>query len=306
MSAVVDTITGSSGRKAARAADQAVQEFEQLETPDIANMRLELEDLVLQGQLTPEQAEAAMIEANALDTIAANPDFEQAQIGALDRLQNITESDGLDAQALSRLNQIETEEANRERGSREAILQDRAQRGLGGSGSELMALLANQQGSAQRQSQRDMDVAAMAEQRALEAIMNQGNLAGNMREQDFNEQARIAEAQNRINEFNAANRQQTEMSNVEARNQAQAQNLAERQRVADQNVQQGNQAQQYNRELFQRDFENRMARAENKAGALGQKSKAYSDQQAANLGFTGGILQTGGNIVGGLKKKKDS
>lgn len=297
MGAVVDTITGKSNRKAANAAGKAVDLYKNIDLPSISEMTLELEELVQQGQLTPEQAEAILIERSSMEDVGTDPALKEAQLGALAELQEIVDGEGLNAQAKARLSQIETEEANQERGQREAILQDARQRGVSGSGIELASLLANQQGSATRQSQRDLDVAALAEQQALEAILNQGDLSSQIRGQEFDEQARIAEAKDAIAQFNAQNRQNVELANTDSRNRAQEINLAEKQRIADQNVAQKNAQQQYNKELNQQYFDNEMSRASGEANAYTNQANVYQKQSDANQAFVGGLIETGGKVA---------
>lgn len=299
MSAIVDTVTGKPGRQATREAERAARLFTDMELPSISDMELELEQLVSQGQISPEEAQAILVEANALDNIQRNPDLENAQLGALDQLTEIASSGGLDARAKARLGQISADEMSQEKGQRDAILQNAAQRGVGGSTTELMSLLANQQGSATRQSQRDMEVAALAEQRALDAIMGQGEMASNIRGQSFDEQARVADAQNRINEFNAKNRQDVNLTNVDARNQAQRDNLAERQRIADSNVDMANRQQEFNKGLNQQDYQNRMDRAKAEADARARKAQVYQDRQNQSNIMTGNLLEAGGKIASG-------
>jgi len=53
-----------------------------------------------------------------------------------------------------------------------------------------------------------LDVSAQAQSRALQALMQGGQLGGQIRQQDFGEQSEKAQAQDAINRFNTANRQQ--------------------------------------------------------------------------------------------------
>ena len=297
MSSIIDTVTGSSGRKAGRAAEKAGAVFDDINTPSIDSMRLELEDMVRQGVLTPEQAQAELLSGTAYENIAGDPTLKDAQLGALTELQDIVANDGLGARSKARLNEITTEGNALEKGQRDALLQQANQRGVGGSGIEYATLLANQQGSAGRKAQQDMDVAALAEQQALEAIMNQGSLSTEMRGQDFNEQERVAAAKDEIARFNAANKQQTNYMNTEANNNAQQFNLQEKQRIADGNTQNANVQQQYNKELNQRNFDNQMQKAGGQAGALTNQAGIYQDRQNASDTFTGGLIEGGAKVI---------
>jgi len=75
------------------------------------------------------------------------------------------------------------------RGQREADMANYAERGLTGSGMELLNLSADRQGAAQRNSLADLETAKALEERRLGAINDAGGLATNMRGQTIDEQA---------------------------------------------------------------------------------------------------------------------
>jgi hypothetical protein len=74
------------------------------------------------------------------------------------------------------------------RSQREATLEDYAERGLAGSGQELLSLGGSQQASAGRNSLADLETAATLEDRRLNAIGMAGGLATNIRGQTMDEQ----------------------------------------------------------------------------------------------------------------------
>lgn len=272
--------------------------FGDLVTPDTELMRLELEPLVQQGILTPEQAEAAMQDPSLMAGVSQDPATRQAQMDALAQLQDITSSGGLSAIDRAKLNQISTEENTAARGQREAILQNAQARGLGGSGIELMAQLQNQQESAGRKSQRDMDVAALAQQRALDAIMNQGNLSTQIGSQQFSQDAAKAQAQDAIAQFNAANKQQANMYNTQAANSAQAANLGMKQSISDQNIAQQNMQQQYNKQLAQQDYENQLQKRGGQAGIATANTAAANQAALAKAAQENAMIGTAATIAG--------
>lgn len=268
----------------------AMDMYEGVNPPDPETMKLVLEDYVQQGILTPEDAKAVMQDPSAFESIISDPKFKEAQMKALSGLQDVYEEGGLTAQSKARLHDIAKDEGVRERGAREAVLSNAAERGVSGSGLELMAQLKNQQDSASRQSDRDTEVAAEAEQRALDALVNSGNMAGNIRGQDFTEASRIAEAKDRINQFNTENLNRFNIYNTGSRNTAQAANLASKQAVADANVGVHNTQQQYNKSLLQKDYENKMKLAAAKAGA-------WQDDEKQKLDSIGGIEKGGAKLI---------
>lgn len=279
--------------------------FEYLATPDIPEMQIQLEQLVQQGVLSPEEAETVLLGRSEMNGITLDPALKQAQMEALSGLQDITSSGGLTAMDKARLNQIETEENSRARGQREAILQGAQARGMGGSGLELMSQLQNQQQAATRKSQRDLEVEALAQERALQALMQQGNLAGQMESAAFNQQAQIAGANDAISQFNDQNQQQQINQNVANRNQAAASNLAMKQDIANANAALRNQQQMHNKNLVQQDFDNKIKKAGGSTGVASQNANAQGqnsqNQANANNQLIGGILGIGASAMGAKK-----
>ena len=176
-------------------------------------------------------------DSNAYDSINVDPSVLYAQNKALDDLINLSESKGLNAIDQQALNEIIDSENRNLQGQNEAILQNAMERGVYGSGLELAQRLQAAQSSANRMNNQDMDVMAQAQQRALEALSNYGNLASNMRGQDYNEQAQRAAAANAINQFNVNQMTNANVGNVDNRNKINTSNTDIYNRQQDSNVQ---------------------------------------------------------------------
>lgn len=171
-------------------------------------------------QYIPEldQYVALNLDDTAYNNIAVDPTVLNAQNKALNELINLSENEGLnsiDRQALQEI--INSENANL-KGNLDAITQNAMERGIYGSGLELANKLQQAQSSANRNSSQDMAILAQAQQRALDALSNYGNLSSNMRSQDFNEQEKIANARDTIAEKNWQNRQDVSNANVDNTN----------------------------------------------------------------------------------------
>ncbi len=143
---------------------------------------------------------------SAYEGITTDPRLRDAQMSALQGLAEEGRAGGLTIQSRAALNEANALQAQRERGSREAILQSMAQRGMGGSGTELAAALQNQQGSADRSALAGTQAAADARSRALQAMAQSGDLAGGIRGQEFGEKAQQASARDARERFNASQR----------------------------------------------------------------------------------------------------
>ncbi len=127
-----------------------------------------------------------------------DPRLRKYQMSALNRLQGIAGSKNLDAQSQAQLNKIRQQEGRLERGSREAIMQNAAERGASSSTGNLMEQLMNQQGAAERRTNQDTNVAAMQQKRALDALYGSINTAKGVGDQDY----RRAQANNLFNQYN--------------------------------------------------------------------------------------------------------
>jgi hypothetical protein len=226
-------------------------------------------------------------------------------MNALLKLQQVGDEGGMTATDRARLSQIQDDTNTNLRGQQGAITQNLAARGMGGGMSEMVARQLAAQGAANRQGQQGLDVKAQAEQRALQAIMQSGQLGGQMGQQDFQNQAQIAQARDMINKFNTQNTQQVMSANIQGRNQAQATNAQNAQNIANQNVGLSNQAQQYNTQtLPQNQYANQLARATGQAQGLTQQANLAQQQQQQNNQFLGGMLQTGAQYYAGMNNKK--
>lgn len=276
--------------------------FSDLELPSAQEMSLQLERLVQQGSLSPEQAQAMMQERSAMENVQSDAGSKQAQMDALLGLQDITSSGGMTAQDKARMQQIQNQENSASRGAREAIMQNAQARGMGGSGMDIMAQLQNQQDSATRASNRGTEVAGMAQERALQALMQQGQLGGQINQQQFGQDSARAQAQDAISKFNAQNKQSVNLANTQANNQAQAGNLANKQNIANQNVGLSNQQQMHNKALIQQNYENELKKRQGQAGIGSQNaSNQFAESQGAanaNNQMVGALIGAGGAYLG--------
>ncbi len=210
--------------------------WESLGSLDPKDLAAKLDGYVQQGVISPEQAQEFLQGPSAMEGVSTDPRLAEAQNRALSSLQEIGEDGGMTAQDRANLARISTEEAVRARGNQDAIRENAQARGAGGSGLELLQSMQNQQSNANRASQRDLDVAGMAQNRALQALQQGGALAGNIRGQEFGEGAQKAQAEDAISRFNAQTKGNVDQVNVAARNQAAINNLAAKQAAANSQV----------------------------------------------------------------------
>jgi hypothetical protein len=217
--------TDEEDRKAKEYADKALAEMAGLEAPELSEIDLEKYtwngDYKPTSQVTPTMIDAGddveydqvlttkadqeRVGETALRDISVDPRLKESQIDSLGALQEIAAGGGFTAADEANLSRIQNDNSTADRGRRDSILQNMQQRGMGGSGLELLAQLQSSQAATDRNAQQGLDVAGMAQQRALDAIIKGGGIAGDIRSQDFGEQERVAQARDEISKFNASN-----------------------------------------------------------------------------------------------------
>lgn len=239
---------------------------------------IDLETLKYIGNYNPE-----LLKGTSLEKIAIDPSLKAAQMDALSSLQDIASQGGMTLQDKANLERMKMQVAEADKGRRDAIMQNMATRGMGGSGMELLANLQSSQAATNQAAQQGLDIAGMAQQRALDAMSRGGDLAGRLRGQDYEEQANLARAKDAINQFN-----------TQYMNQAQQQNLANQQNINNQNAAIKNQQtmqNQYTKPLAQHDMKTQQIAGQSAAnqGMQGYWSDVASRKSQKDAGILGGL-----------------
>lgn len=294
--AILDALFGSGGRDDNQAALEAVKN---VPLPVLREYYPELYKQVV--TLNPELETAVDLGPSAMEGVSTDPSLRQAQLKALETLQEIGDAGGRDAKFLADASRLENDINTNLQGQQGAIMQNMATRGMSGGMSELVSRNMAAQNASNQQAQMAMDLNAQAQQRALDAIMQSGQLGGQMQAQDFSQQAQKAQAKDAISRFNAQNQQQVISNNVNAKNNAQTWNANTAQNTANQNVGVGNEAKQYNLGLAQQNFNNQMAKATGVANQYNNIANAKDRDRAEDKGFVGGLIGAGAQYYGGKK-----
>jgi len=274
----------------------ALREFSQLQAPTVEQMKVKLEELVQQGVIEPAQAEAILLDGSAFEDISTDPRIRGAQMQALLGLQEVA-SDGITPIEKAAMREIQDNLETTSRGDQLAIMENRKARGLYGSGDEYAQRMLASQMAATRASREGLQTAADARKRSLEALMQTGQLSGQIRGQDYDQAARKAAALDEIRRFNTSNRQAVVNANVDRRNAATAVNLQEKQRVADANINNRNQNRVRDADLVQRDFENKMNIARGKSGQLTSMAQLDEERRRGDEAYRAALLGAGGQIL---------
>lgn len=200
-----------------------------------------------------------------LGKVQADPELQRDQRAALDEIMNVARSGGMTLEDKANMNRVQNRVARTENAGRNRISEDMAARGISGGGAELAMQLSHQQNAAQQANENGMETAGMAQRRALDAMMQGGRLAGDIRGQDYGEKARAAEAQDLINRYNADSRSR---------------------------------AAQHNAGLAQQQYENELRRAQGKAGGLRDQAN-LAGQRAQDTRAMWNGFGTAGNRAAG-------
>lgn len=240
------------------------QELDKLDIPDIEKQKIALQLPEVVGTLQAEQ-----LGQSAVSGISADRQAVEGQRSALSQLQELankgfSEEDRAAMRTLSR--QVGADEQARQA----SILNEMAQRGVGGSGQELAARLASSQASTGRAAEAS-DRLAMNQAEARRAALNQlGQQSSQLRAQDYGEKSEAAKARDTINQFNALQRAQTNQYN-----------LGQKQSTADQQAAIKNQQEMYNKGLYQQQFQNKLAKATGQQAAQGNLAQNLTQTSAS-------------------------
>lgn len=175
----------TSDEEARRQMMGALQEYASISSPEVRN-------LIAQG-----------VKESAFKNIKANEGQRAIQDETQNRLLTKGRENGLDLQARAKLEEAGQNAAQYERQQRQGILDNARARGTLGSGEELMSRLSAEQGGADSLRMAGVQAAADADERALQAIIQAGDMARQREEADWQHDAQVASAEDDIAKFNA-------------------------------------------------------------------------------------------------------
>jgi hypothetical protein len=165
-------------------------------------------------ELLPHLEEAEAMQTQRASLGAEDPRMRSAQLDALTQLQDVYAQGGMteaDRAAMSLANDAVSGRANQDAAEAAHAMQ---QRGLVNSGLGYAMNVAGQQNAATALGQMSRQNQVDARSRALQALSQGANLAGNIRGDDFRWNEAQASAQDRINMFNAQQQADTQRYNL--------------------------------------------------------------------------------------------
>jgi hypothetical protein len=216
-----------------------------------------------------------------LGGITEDSDLAAAQMEALNQIRGVASNQGFTQGDMARMKIANANAAQQNRAAQDAVMQNARARGIAGSGMEMMNRQIAQQGAAQNRAMSGAQLMASADDRALQAMAQGGQMAGNISDRQYGRAANSASANDSIARFNLANNQAVRERNLNAQ-QTQANNAA----------QAANQTAASRAGARQTAFGNRAGVTAGRAGVAGNQAQRFDQwgQDAA---------RTAGNFLGG-------
>ena len=298
---LLNLLTGGKSDDATEAQKAAIAALQGLQTPSLQSLTLpELQQYAVAQNMSPAQMHAFLQQSNAYKDQNIDQTGTSAQKQALAQLLEAGNA-GPEGTATSRaqVEQINQDAARNLAGQRGAIDQQAQARGVP-VGLLQAALAQNQAG----QGAQDAHMAALgaqsnAYQQALNAIVQGGQLGGSLQGQHNAQSNQVAQAQNAMQQFNAANQQAASGTNAGFQQQANATNTQNANDTSRANTGLSNQRTQYNAQLPQQMFQNEFQKASGVAGANNNLANTYTGQGQQNAGIWSGLIGAGATLAGG-------
>lgn len=294
---VIGNIASAGDRRAAAEAQKrALAEIEKLGAgPDLAK-QIYLREFKSAGVLTPEIEKAVDQGVSKVAEIQEDPRFKKAQMEALSAIQERGRTGFTPEEAM----QLRKERATAERSAeakRQQVLAGLRARGALDSGAGVAAQLQSADELAAQQAEASDRMSAMAGQRALQAMMQGGQLAGGIRGQEFDIARTKAGSEEEMQRFNIANRMAQEQRRVAMENQARQYNLGQQQAIMNMNIQQQNAELMRQRQAQQEMYNNQVRLAALRSNAYTGQAQQLQQQAAQTQQ---GFAQMGSAVGGAI------
>lgn len=193
-------------------ADQANGQLQAAYDEMLRNWRERMGDYNL-GPAGYKDVTAQQVGPTALDSITVDPQSRIAQQEAMAALADLNARGGLGLSDMAALNKVEGTLNRNDMARRKGLANEFAARGQLGSGAQLAMALDAQQNAAQNANERGETIAGMAQDRAMQALLQRGQMARAMGNDDYSRKADAARARDAIEARNAAARTQAAMAN---------------------------------------------------------------------------------------------
>lgn len=299
LSGILGNRARQSGIKADQAAmNEAIARIMGVSIPEAE--RLVFQNPQLVGELAPQIEKEIALSAgpSAMEGITTDPRFAQAQMDALARMQEVGR-EGMTEEDKLALAQIRQKQGRDAAARQQAILQSMAQRGMGGAGQELAARLSAEQAAADTAAMQGQQVAAEKQRRALEAMMQSGQMAGQMRGQQFGEKSAAAKAKDIMSQFNTQLAAKAQSDNINRMMQAKLRDLNVGQELANERARLANEAMKMERDEAYKTAQMKLGQAGATMPTTGFGQKSGEAQAGLFAGIAGALGQAGAGYMKG-------
>jgi len=261
-------------------------------SPNLQALIPQLSLQVMQGLMTPAEAQAALQEASGMNNVNTDAASLQGQRDALSRLSQIGTDGGMTDADRAALAQTMNQTSAKTAQDRAAQIQQMQMQGNAGTGTELAARLSGVQSGANANAMAGAQTAQSAQARALAAIQAgmQGNSALNTSQ--FDQQARKAQAQDAVNNFNATARNSMNLANQGAQQAANMANFNTRNTIEGTNTGIRNQQATMPLQVANQQFANDMTRATNASKAQIGAGSAIAKMAGEQMARSGNAAAT--------------
>lgn len=199
-------------------------------------------------------------------SVYADPGLQSTQSGALGELQNISDSGGMTQTDQVNNEMLQRDAAQRAQQQRQSIVNTLSRQGVQPGGVSAALQLGATQGQQEAGALAGAKTSADARRRATEAVLQKGQLAGQMRTQGFGEANSRAQAADQVAQYNAKAKER---------------------------------AQNYNLGLPQQQYTNQIQRAQGVASANGAQANFSTQNANRNQGYWSDIGSGAGAAAAG-------
>lgn len=294
---VAGTLVGSFASQADRnraqsAMEAAIAQIQSVGAPPDLSAAIIKEKFKQVGLLDPQLEEKIDAGVSEMANLQERTETRDAQMKALSQFGSLSKT-GLSMEDRAAFNELRRKTQQDAEAKRQQVLQQMQARGLGGSGAELIAQLQAGQSGAEMQAQAGDNLSAQASQRALQALSQYGNLAGNVRTQDYDVDSAKAQAADELKRFDVSNQVARQQRNVSAKNQAQQYNLDTAQDVANKNTATANAEKERQAQAARQYWQDRLSYAGALAGGERDRADIYDKKAQRTQDLWSGIGSAG-------------
>ena len=293
---ILDLITGGEASQATDQMNQALAAIAAVPNITPQEMEYQVQQLVQQGTITPDLATTFLQDPSAFAQENISQTGTQAQTSEIEQLLSDAAAGGLSPEEQQQTESIIQALNTQEKGQQGAILQDAAARGTLTGGETIAAEEEANQGDQASANQEGLASAANAQALQLQELQGAGSAGAGLQTQENTQANTVAAATDAINQFNAAQQEQTNEFNVNTQNEAQAANLAEKQAIADANAEANNQYAAYQAQLPQETEQDALQKAAAQAGVSETGANLSQEQGGQMAGLIGGTIGAAGDV----------